>query len=211
MMATPLIALVALSVSTAPSADARVHNISYRSGETFTLKSSEGSTVTIILEANERVLQADAADAEAFDIVSADGGGTLFVRMLRTPTDPSIVVRTHLRTYRFAVQPGPADDATNMVRFSYGVGSGMGYKISGEKALRPVRVSDDGLHTYLEWSEEQALPAVFAVNALGDEEMVDGYMRSGIFTIDRVHGELVFRIGKKFARAERLGKGGKKP
>ncbi len=78
------------------------------------------------------------------------------------------------------------------------------YRISGTKALRPSRISDDGLHTYIEWSEDQALPAVFAVSAVGGEEMVDGYMREGIFTIDRVNRELVFRIDKKWAKAERL-------
>lgn len=77
------------------------------------------------------------------------------------------------------------------------------YKLSGELSLRPARISDDGAHMYLEWTEEQALPAVFAVNAQGKEEMVDGYMRQGIFTIDRVHSHLVFRIDKKRARADR--------
>lgn len=80
------------------------------------------------------------------------------------------------------------------------------YRLSGEKSLRPVRIGDDGTHMYLEWSEHQALPAVFAVNALGDEEMVDGYMRQGIFTIDRVHNSLVFIIGKKRAKATRVNK-----
>lgn len=80
------------------------------------------------------------------------------------------------------------------------------YRLSGEKSLRPARIGDDGAHMYLEWDEEQALPAVFALNALGEEEMVDGYMRSGIFTIDRVHRDLVFRIGKKRAQARRVGK-----
>jgi type IV secretory pathway VirB9-like protein len=80
------------------------------------------------------------------------------------------------------------------------------YRLSGEKSLRPARIGDDGTHMYLEWDEEQALPAVFALNALGEEEMVDGYMRSGVFTIDRVHRDLVFRIGKKRAHAKRVGK-----
>lgn len=79
--------------------------------------------------------------------------------------------------------------------------SSTSYRISGEKILRPTRVDDDGVHMYLEWSEEQALPAVFALNSLGEEEMVDGYMRQGIFTIDRVYATLVFRIGKKQAKA----------
>lgn len=80
-----------------------------------------------------------------------------------------------------------------------------GYKLSGEKTLRPVRIADDGARTYIEWDPDQALPAVFAVNAQGGEEMVDGYMRAGIFTIDRVIPVLIFRIDKKWAKAVRFG------
>lgn len=77
------------------------------------------------------------------------------------------------------------------------------YRISGEKSLRPTRIGDDGVHTYIEWSEDQALPAVFARTAQGGEEMVDGYMRGGVFTIDAINPELIFRIDKKSARALR--------
>jgi type IV secretion system protein VirB9 len=42
---------------------------------------------------------------------------------------------------------------------------------------------------------------VFGIGFNGEEEVVDGYMRDGVFTIDRVYGELVFRIDKKRARA----------
>jgi type IV secretory pathway VirB9-like protein len=79
------------------------------------------------------------------------------------------------------------------------------YKLSGAAELRPAQISDDGTHTYIVWAPDQALPAVFAVNARGTEEMVDGYMRNDIFTIDRVHPQLVFRIDKKLARAKRIG------
>ena len=77
------------------------------------------------------------------------------------------------------------------------------YRISGERSLRPARISDDGVHTYIEWSEDQALPAVFARNAVGGEEMVDGFMRGGVFTIDSINPELIFRIDKKSAKALR--------
>jgi len=78
------------------------------------------------------------------------------------------------------------------------------YKLSGAIELRPVRISDDGTHTYIVWAPDQALPAVFAVNAAGSEEIVDGHMRGDIFTIDRIHSRLVFRIDKKLARAQRI-------
>jgi len=80
------------------------------------------------------------------------------------------------------------------------------YKLSGAIELRPTKISDDGTHTYIVWAPDQALPAVFAVNATGAEEMVDGYMRNDIFTIDRVYQQLVFRIDKKLARAKRTGR-----
>ena len=53
------------------------------------------------------------------------------------------------------------------------------------------------------WHEEQDLPAVFSLSAHGEEEIVDGYMRDGVFTIDRVNRALVFRIGKEKAKAIR--------
>ena len=79
------------------------------------------------------------------------------------------------------------------------------YQLTGAAELRPVRIADDGTHTYIVWSQEQALPAVFAISPVGAEEMVDGYMRNDVFTIDRIHRKLVFRIDKKFAQAERVG------
>ena len=109
---------------------------------------------------------------------------------------------THVHNFDFANQASTND--TQIVGASTtSPASITGYRLSGEKSLRPSRIGDDGIHTYIEWTENQALPAVFAVNALGEEEMVDGYMRQDIFTIDRVHERLVFRIGKKLAKAER--------
>ena len=46
---------------------------------------------------------------------------------------------------------------------------------------------------------------MFGIGVNGEEEVVDGYMRGDVFTIDRVYGQLVFRIDKKRARARRLG------
>jgi type IV secretion system protein VirB9 len=79
------------------------------------------------------------------------------------------------------------------------------YQLTGASELRPVQIADDGTHTYIVWSPDQALPAVFALSAVGTEEMVDGYMRNDVFTIDRVHKKLVFRIDSKLAKAERVG------
>lgn len=77
------------------------------------------------------------------------------------------------------------------------------YRLSGDGSLLPFALSDDGTRTYMQWDKDQALPAVFAINAQGEEESVDGYMRSDILTIDRIYQRLLFRIGKRKATARR--------
>ena len=68
------------------------------------------------------------------------------------------------------------------------------YRLSGNK-------------TYIEWGRDQAMPATFALGPTGSEQMVDGYMRGGIYTIDRVYETLIFRIDKKHAKAQRRDEG----
>lgn len=77
------------------------------------------------------------------------------------------------------------------------------YRLKGTVILRPVRIGDDGIHTYIQWSEDQPIPAVFALDPRGSEQLVDGYMRGDLFTIDRVYPALVFRIDKDRAEAHR--------
>lgn len=192
-------------------ADGRVATVRFEEGATVPLRSAAGNGLTIIFAPGERVQGFEVADPAALDVSLSGSTDSLLVKTLSRPTNPQLSVRTQLRNYNFHVQLGPPETATYVVRFAYGPGPAavnalaLGrYKVSGTKALRPTRIADDGVRTYLEWGPEQSLPAVFALNPLGGEEMVDGYMRDGVFTIDRIHPSLVFRIDKKTAKAERL-------
>lgn len=196
--------------------DPRIATVAYTAGSVVPLRTAAGNSLSIIFAPGERILGVEVGDPEAIDIALSGSTDSIVVRTLRAPANPALTVRTNLRQYSFHVQVGPANEAAYTVRFTYGPDTPTAtpapgamtnsYRLSGTRVLRPTRISDDGVHTYLEWSEEQALPAVFALNSLGEEEMVDGYMRAGIFTIDRVNPVLVFRIGKKTAKAERLAK-----
>jgi len=79
------------------------------------------------------------------------------------------------------------------------------WKVRGDRSVHPAKIHDDGFRTYLEWRPEQSLPAVFAIGPTGAEEVVDGYMRDGVFVLDRVYAELVFRIDGDKAIATRRG------
>lgn len=80
-----------------------------------------------------------------------------------------------------------------------------GYQVKGAAALWPAEIGDDGARTYIRWREDQPLPATFAIGAGGREELVEGHVRGGIYTIDRVYERLVFRIDKLAVTARRLG------
>jgi type IV secretion system protein VirB9 len=207
---------VAPSPARAMQSDGRVESVRYQDGEIVPLHSTAGSGLMIIFAPEERVLGFDIADPDAVSIDSWIGSGSLFIKTLSQPNDPKVSVRTQLRSYVFSVGIGAPEAATSVVRFQYNSdpvpeksevlseASKAQYRVTGEKTLRPERISDDGVHTYLTWHPDQALPAVFAINASGEEEIVDGYMRNDVFTIDRVHARLVFRIDRKTAKAERL-------
>lgn len=78
------------------------------------------------------------------------------------------------------------------------------YRLKGDKALRPDWIADDGQRMFLRWSEDKPMPAVFAVDETGREMTVDGFMRNGAYTIDRVWPQLIFRIDRHMAIATRL-------
>lgn len=198
--------------------DQRIETVNWQAGKTIELRTTPGSTLVIVFAPGERVLSADLSDPAAFEVTLAPAGDSLTVKTLRTSTDPTLKVRSHLRSYSFTIQVGAPEAAMYAVGFTFdqelpaqsappsaaspptGRAS---YRLSGAQPLKPSRIEDDGVHTYIEWDGDVPLPAVFALSSLGEEEMVDGYMRGGIFTIDRVNPVLVFRIGKKSAKAVR--------
>ena len=77
------------------------------------------------------------------------------------------------------------------------------YRLSGERALRPTSISDDGTHTYIAWPDHRALPAVYTFDAQGHEALVNGNMRGNLYVLDSVQRRLVFRIDRHVARAVR--------
>ena len=77
------------------------------------------------------------------------------------------------------------------------------YKVSGAPAIRPSLIWDDGQKTFLDWPENIEAPAIFAIDAAGNESLVNSYFRDGHFVIDAVYSRLLFRLDQLTARADR--------
>lgn len=68
----------------------------------------------------------------------------------------------------------------------------------GEQSISPTQIFDDGTFTYLTFPSNRSVPAVFAVDANGNESRVDFHMhpeKPGTMVIHQVAEQLVLRQG----------------
>lgn len=204
-----------------PAADTRVQTVDYREDQVIVLQAAPGYQLTVELGADERVENVAVGDSGAWQVTANRRGDMLFIKPLQSGVTTNMTVVTDARLYTFDLVPlyGPSPEMAYRVRFRYPAAGGSApaddpageatliegrYRLSGVRALRPARISDDGRHTYIEWPKDAALPAVYALDARGEEALVNGMMREGLFVIDSVAPRLAFRIDRQVARATRV-------
>jgi type IV secretion system protein VirB9 len=168
----------------------------------------------------QRLQRATLGGSPAWQVAVSAEADSLQITPLAGAVPASLSVETDRRAYLFILETGDGLQAAYLVRLQFGgglastlgqldqavddiAGRGWTYRLRGDRSVRPAAIRDNGAKTVIEYAPDQALPAVFAIGPTGDEEVVDGYMRDGRFVIDRVHAELVFRIDKAKATAQR--------
>lgn len=202
------------------SGDPRVQSVAYHPEQVVLLQSAPGYQISVEFGADERIENVAVGDSAAWQAAPNKRGDRLFVKPVQQGISTNMVVVTDVRQYVFELQPlyGPAPDMAFTVRFTYPSAAQTPeeaaaaaaaptkgrYKVSGARAIQPSGIDDDGAKTYIEWSADASLPAVYSVDAKGKEALVNGNMRDGIYVIDSVVPRLVFRLDKQVARAVRV-------
>lgn len=223
-LATPGMAL-AQALPNPSLDDPRLQTLVYDPARPARLVAFPDANLTVMLLPSDQIEQVTTSDRDAFEIKIMDAHDSINIMPLRPDASATLIVSTKQRRYEFDVgtrgglaaylvrfvsgasQPQiamPMPMPPNMPGLSRPIAATTRYKLTGERSLIPTAMSDDGQRTYIQWSESQSLPAVFGVGANGKEEVVDGYMRNGKFTIDRIYAQLVFRIDKMQAKARRM-------
>jgi type IV secretion system protein VirB9 len=224
MIERALAILLALSATAAAAqvrpqpgyGDARMQTVDYQRNQVVEIQGAPGYQVMIALAPDEQIQNVAVGDSGAWQVVTSQSGNMLFVRPSEGGISTNMTVITSARFYAFDLVPAngappyevrfrypaePSGDASNALA---AMGEPVGeYRLSGTKALRPAGMHDDGVKTYIDWSPETPLPAVFFIDDYGRERLANGNMRGGLYVIDSVHAELLFRIDKKKARAKR--------
>jgi type IV secretion system protein VirB9 len=197
------------------SGDPRIQTVLYDADQVVQLQGTPGFQIDVEFAADEAIENVAVGDSAAWQVTPNRRGDHLFVKPLMSGVTTNMTVVTSARTYFFELAPLSDGAMAYTVRFRYpsalaaaddGAATNVEgrYRLSGAHALRPSRIADDGVHTYIEWPRETSLPAVYALNNLGQETLVNGGMRDGLFVIDGISQRLVFRIDSNVARADRV-------
>ncbi len=223
ILAAPLAAEV---VPTPDATNARIQTVRYNPNEEIALTALPMTGLTIVLEPGERIQQVWLDRENAFEArISAEQDGLILLPRIQNAS-AAMQIETDRRRYRFNLQTGTGLLAAYLVRLDFEsvapqaeqmapaayfatmmpAAESWQYRLTGDKAVQPASISDDGVRTRIIFGPEQALPGIFAIGPGGEEQVVNGYMRDDVFVIDRVWEELVFRIDKEKAKARRNSK-----
>lgn len=222
------LAILALLCATTPSiaqvdprpvgSDPRIQVVDYDADQVVRIQAAPGYQVTLQFGSDERIENVAVGDSAAWQVTANQRGDLLFVKPVSDGAATNLTVATDVRLYTFELSPSfGGSEAPFMVRFRYPAAAEEvpgsteqasaeqgRYRVSGSRALRPSGIIDDGVRTYIEWPERRALPAVFTIDDRGREALVNGNMRGGLYVIDSVLPQLLFRIDQRVARAVRL-------
>jgi type IV secretion system protein VirB9 len=227
-LATALALLAAASPAAAqvrpqPGAgDPRLQSVDYAPDQVVTLQVAPGYQLTVELAPDEQIENVAVGDSGAWQVTANRRGDRLFIKPLQQGVTTNMTVITNARVYAIDLVPlfGATPDMAYTVRYRYPEAGEHAeqeaaadpadpavqgrYRLSGARRLRPSLIGDDGRQTFIEWPADLPLPAVYGIGRDGQETLVNGMMREGVFVIDSVIPTLVFRIDRDVARATRV-------
>jgi type IV secretion system protein VirB9 len=197
--------------------DPRIQTVTWQAGAPIRLVTFPDSSLTLVFHSGESIVRAVLSDGNAFKATVVGYGDAIELAAQRDGAAATMRVETNLRTYEFSLETGEGLAAAFLVRLVPGSDAPppasaaapapdatlTGYRLAGDRVVRPDSIVDDGIRTYIEWHRDRALPAVFGVGPDDSEEIVAGFMRDDVFVIDRIYPELVFRFNKEKATATR--------
>jgi type IV secretion system protein VirB9 len=194
--------------------DPRIQTVLYDADQVVRLQGVPGFQIDVEFASDEQIENVAVGDSAAWQVTPNRRGDHLFVKPIMAGVTTNMTVVTSARVYLFELAPPLGGEPPFTVRFRYPGATAAAdvatapvegrYRVSGARELRPSRIADDGTHTYIEWPQEYALPAVYALDTQGRETLVNGGMRDGLFVIDGIAQRLIFRIDRNVARADRV-------
>ncbi len=213
----------------ASKTDPHFQTVQYNPEQVVQLFVGKGYELSVAFEEGEQIDNIAIGDAALWQVTPNKRGDYIFIKLVgQSYTSTNLTIITSTRAYLFILTPsfGSENELPFLVKFLYPkasqdqkeaselskiVAPAKKYKLSGSNALKPVLIYDDGLRTYIKFSSNQDMPAIFSIDDHGIESLVDGKMRDGYFVIDTIFQRLLFRLGGQTATAKRVVPKGSEP
>lgn len=202
--------------------DDRVRIVAYQPNEVYELHARIGYQIEIELEAGEELLGHGAGDLAGIEVAAF--ANHVFLKPKAADVRTNLMLATNRREYRFdyivEASSQPCDciemylvqfmyppvlalaPATNVERVDEALRGMSGerprnidYWYCGDRAVRPIAASDDGVHTRLRFEVHAELPAMFVLNDDGSESLLNFGMDDGDVIVHRVARKLIVRRG----------------
>jgi type IV secretion system protein VirB9 len=205
--------------------DARVRVAAYNTAEVYRLHGYVGYEIDLQFETGEAFVGLGAGDIDGVSFVAQDNH--LFIKPRAADVRTNLTVLTTRRQYQIdytsSLRRADATDSQMIyaLRFSYphedagDAGAGIGkvlehstseralnldYWYCGSPAIKPLAVSDDGVHTRLRFGARSEQPAIFVENDDGTESLLNFSTDDGDVIVHRVVRQLVVRRGRLSGR-----------
>lgn len=196
------------------STDSHIQTVDYDAAQLVILKVAFGYSVSVELGADEAIEMVSVGNSAVWQVTTNRNADHLFIKPVQGAVTTNLTVVTDSRVYSFELQAVDEADASlpYLVRFNYEPPSPdptaaelWAYRLGGDSKLRPLRVTDDGRSTFIDWGHQSDIPAVYMINDRGDEVLVNGLMQNDRYAVYGVAKKLVFKLGRREAFAVRQG------
>ncbi len=227
MAASVTLPALAVEMPKASPADARIKTVRYNARDVIRLKTHALISTFVRFAEYEQVENVAVGDSDAWLVVENAGKNGIFIKPKEDNIFTNLVVTTTQRVYTFELTADKAasassDDLNFLVTFEYPddevarlkeqqrkvavqvspepVGPeawNFHYEFSGSKIIKPAQVLDDGKFTYFDFGERSKLPAIFAVDATGNEAVVNFHKQGRYIVVERTERQFTLRDGKE--------------
>lgn len=198
------------------SVDPRIKQFSYNEFDVYRLDLHARFISSIQFEPGEIVESIQVGDSASWQIIRLKRGDVISVKPRIDNAVTNMTVFTDRRVYTFELRArrARANKQNFRVAFTYPededvaeFGPGLSsrrplfanddYYVAGKAAFRPTEVYDDGQRTFFRFPASGPMPAIFRVNRLGFESLVNTRRAGDQVIVDGLSDQWTVRIGEE--------------
>lgn len=211
--------IIFLLLSANAYAESRIKQFFYQENKVFSFVGTTFIATQIILSPEEKVLNVEGGDVASWVVTRQPNlENMIFIKPTTESSNSNLTIITDKRNYYFHIRAQNSGPETYAIKFNYPAIKKersfevkinplqhperyfWHYRASGSVELIPLHIFDDGKFTYFEFTKNQVIPAIFAVEEKsGKENLVNVRRIDNFLVVQRLAPQFTLRHGKAVA------------